>query len=218
MIVPASSIQTMRSGVTVPVSRSMRIATTNAPALHTSPSGLKKRVASRPGSLPGGRPCPRYANSATRASATVRPGAPTTPKPPSTVTTSSTAASSSEAARRRAFSRTSRAASASADPPSAVLRLPNVPIPWGAPCVSPWRTVTASGATPSSSATIWANVVSCPWPCALEPVIASTAPVASTRMSPLSQPRPEGSTYAATPMPTISPRARRAVWARRSPA
>jgi hypothetical protein len=47
------------------------------------------------------------------------------------------AASSSEAAMRRPFSRTSIAASARAPPPSAVLRLPAVPEPWGAPSVSP---------------------------------------------------------------------------------
>jgi hypothetical protein len=95
---------------------------------------------------------------------------------------------------RRPFSRTSSAARKAALPPSAVERLPNVPKPWGAPPVSPWRTVTSSGLTPSASATICAHVVSCPCPWALEPVTSVTVPVRSTRTLPLSQPAAAGST------------------------
>ena len=93
----------------------------------------------------------------------------------------------------RPFSRTSSAARKAALPPSTVDRLPKVPKPCGAPPVSPWRTVTSSGRTPSASATICAQVVSWPWPCALEPVTRVTEPVRSTRTLPLSQPAAAGS-------------------------
>ena len=48
--------------------------------------------------------------------------------------------------------------------------------------MSPRVTVTFSIGRPSRSATIWANVVSCPWPCDSEPVrtIASPDGVIST--------------------------------------
>ena len=42
-------------------------------------------------------------------------------------------------------------------------------------------TVTRSTDTPSSCATIWAKTVSCPWPCVVRPVAATTSPVVSTR-------------------------------------
>ena len=98
------------------------------------------------------------------------------------------------AAIRRALSRTTVEACTSAPPPSAVLRLPKVPKPSGPLRVSPWTTVTSSGVTPSASATTWANVVSWPWPCALEPVMAVTRPERSTLTLPLSQPSAQGST------------------------
>src|SRR3989442_406853 len=64
-IVPASSTHTRRSVTISPVSRSTRTTTSTAPALQTSPSGLKKCVASSPGSTPGGNTPQRYATSAT---------------------------------------------------------------------------------------------------------------------------------------------------------
>ena len=131
---------------------------------------------------------------ATSFQATRLAGTPATWKPPGTPTTSSGAASSSRAAMRRPLSRTSTEPRASAPPPRATLRLPKVPKPSGPERVSPWSTVTSSGVTPRWSATTCANVVSCPWPWALEPVMAVTRPDRSTRMDPLSQPSAQGST------------------------
>ena len=61
--------------------------------------------------------------------------------------------------------------------------------------VSPCRTTIWSKATPRWSATIWAKVVSWPWPWADVPVKAVTVPVGSTRTMALSKgPKPHIST------------------------
>ena len=83
---------------------------------------------------------------------------------------SSAAASSMWAAMRRALSCTLSAAPMIAEPPTARPRLPPVPLPIGVFSVSPWRTTILSKSTPRWSATIWANVVSCPWPWGEMPV------------------------------------------------
>src|SRR5207253_8662216 len=71
---------------------------------------------------------------------------------------------------------------ASALPPTTRLRLPPVPPPVGVSCVSPCRRRTDSNGTPSVSATTWAKLVSCPWPCDDEPVRAVIPPLESTSM------------------------------------
>ena len=56
-------------------------------------------------------------------------------------------------------------------------------------------TVTSSGVTPSSSAAIWASVVSSPWPWVVAPLHAVMRPAASTRTRALSKgPTPVSST------------------------
>ena len=48
--------------------------------------------------------------------------------------------------------------------------------------MSPWITRTASSRAPSSSATTWASVVSCPCPWHASPKLAVTVPPGSTRI------------------------------------
>src|SRR5437773_989190 len=72
-------------------------------------------------------------------------------------------------------------------PPTHAERLPYVPIPNGICAVSPWTISTCSIGMPSSSATSWANVVSCPCPCECDPVYTVTAPAGWTRTWPDSQ-------------------------------
>ena len=55
-------------------------------------------------------------------------------------------------------------AACSAEPPTAMERDPNVPVPTGTAAVSPSTMLIRSSATPSRAARIWANVVACPWP------------------------------------------------------
>ena len=50
--------------------------------------------------------------------------------------------------------------------------------------VSPWTISTLSIGTPSSSATSWEKVVSCPCPCECEPVYTVIPPVGCTRTLP----------------------------------
>ena len=57
----------------------------------------------------------------------------------------------------------------------------NAPKPNGVASVSPRTTLTASYGTPSSSATIWAIVVSVPCPCEVTPASTVTAPEGSMR-------------------------------------
>ena len=49
--------------------------------------------------------------------------------------------------------------------------------------VSPCITLTSSGWIPSSLATIWANVVSCPWPCVFTLIFRMALPVGWIRSS-----------------------------------
>ena len=48
--------------------------------------------------------------------------------------------------------------------------------------MSPTTTLTCSNGTPTSSAAIWANVVSWPWPCGICDVNTDTMPSGSSRM------------------------------------
>ena len=74
------------------------------------------------------------------------------------------------------------------------VREANVPTAYLNRRVSPVVTLTRSIATPSSSATIWASIVWCPWPCEVSPVDTTTVPSVSTRMWPPS--------YGPTPVPS----------------
>src|SRR5206468_7539131 len=85
-------------------------------------------------------------------------------------------------ASRTHFARSSRAARATAFPPTTAARLANVPTPCPMPSVSPPMTLTSSGVTPSSSAAIWASVVSSPCPCDGTPVKTEMRPAASARI------------------------------------
>ena len=77
-----------------------------------------------------------------------------------------------------------------------------VPIPAGVRAVSPWTTTTASMETPRRSATIWAKVVSWPWPCGEMPVVTVTVPLGSTRTVALSKgPKPQISVKVTMPTP-----------------
>ena len=76
-------------------------------------------------------------------------------------------------------------------------------MPAGEEAESPNRSVTASGSTPRPSATICANVVSCPWPCGPEPLYAITLPSGSIATRASSNWPPARSTYSATPVPTM---------------
>ena len=61
---------------------------------------------------------------------------------------------------------------------------PYVPVPLATASVSPLTTVTFSSGSPSCSAAIIANVVSCPWPCENEPVRTIAPPSAVISTSP----------------------------------
>ena len=82
---------------------------------------------------------------------------------------------------RNALSRTRSAAPSTAEPPTAAERLPKVPVPVGTTAVSLKRTATELTATPSWSATIWANGVVWPCPCGDVPARRLTLPPGSTR-------------------------------------
>ena len=96
---------------------------------------------------------------------------------------SSADASSRCAAISRALSRSLREMTAVAAPATGVERLAYVPRPYGVLSVSPSCTSTSSYGMPSSSATIWANVVSWPCPCDLTPSLRIALPVGCTRSS-----------------------------------
>ena len=61
-------------------------------------------------------------------------------------------------------------------------------MPSGTTWVSPCSTSTSSKPTPSWSATICENVVTCPWPCGVTPISTRTVPVGSISMVAASQP------------------------------
>ena len=54
--------------------------------------------------------------------------------------------------------------------------------------VSPWRSFTRATSSPSRSATICANVVSCDCPWFIVPLVTTTEPVVSMRISERSNP------------------------------
>ncbi len=81
----------------------------------------------------------------------------------------------------RIFSRTVRAARATAPPPITAWRDANAPRPNGVTSVSPSTTRTAEDDRPSSEPTSWAIVVSIPCPCDVMPTSAVTAPEGSMR-------------------------------------
>jgi hypothetical protein len=76
----------------------------------------------------------------------------------------------------------------SAAPPTDTDLEPYVSMPSGVISVSPWRTSTSSGVTPSPSATICAHVVSCPCPWGDVPVFTRTLPVGRHSIVAPSQP------------------------------
>ena len=61
-------------------------------------------------------------------------------------------------------------------------------MPSGTTCVSPWSTSMSSTSTPSWSATICENVVTCPWPWGVTPMSTRTVPVGSISMVAASHP------------------------------
>ena len=83
----------------------------------------------------------------------------------------------------RAFSPTRRDTIAVAAPTVGVEREAYVPRPYGVLSVSPCCTLMSSGWMPSSSATIWANVVSWPCPWVLELIFRIALPVGWMRSS-----------------------------------
>ena len=103
-----------------------------------------------------------------------------------------------------------------------------MPRPYGVLSVSPSWTSTSAAGMPSSSATIWAKVVMCPWPWVCTPSFSTALPVGCTRSSAESNmrspamsysaplPAPTTSVKLATPMPMSSPRARFSACSRRS--
>ncbi len=100
-------------------------------------------------------------------------------------------------------------------------------MPNGAVSVSPSSTTTSSAGMPSSWATIWAQVVSWPWPWVLAPVRRMALPVMCTRSSAESNilmprmsysrllPAPSGSVIVEMPMPSSRPRALASSFCRR---
>ena len=107
-----------------------------------------------------------------------------------------------------------------AAPATGVEREAYVPSPYGAVSVSPYSILMSPTGNPSSSAMIWANVVSWPWPCVWTPIRARTLPVGWTRISHESNifsprmskscdgPAPTISVKLLMPMPMSSPRSR----------
>ena len=95
-----------------------------------------------------------------------------------------------------------------------------MPSPYGVLSVSPSTTFMSLDGIPSWSATIWANVVACPWPCDFTPSLRIALPVGCTRSSAESiilsprmsyffdGPAPTASVKCAMPMPMSRPSAR----------
>ena len=159
--------------------------------------GSNEAVADRPGSKSSGMFAARCAAPATSAKESVLPAALNLPSAKPT-----SEAPSRCPARRFILSRTRSSALSNAGPPTAMLRLPKVPMPYCTSAVSPWRTEMSSRATPRKSAAICAKLVSSPCPCGEQPVSTVTLPDGSTRTDALSQP-PAG-TAGEGPRPQIS--------------
>ena len=132
-------------------------------------------------------------------------GSPLTCQRPCCHSRSSGAHSSAAAAMMRALSRTRWATTAAAAPDTGVEREPYVPSPNGVLSVSPWITSTSSGGMPSSWVTIWANVVSWPWPWVCTDSRIWALPVGWMRSSqPSAMPSPRMSMCLRGPAPTPS--------------
>jgi hypothetical protein len=92
-------------------------------------------------------------------------------------------------------------------------RLAKPPRPTGTTAVSPEITCTASGATPSSLAQIWASAVRRPCPMAAAPVKTEMRPDGEIRTTPDSNgPRPVPFMACASPSPIRRPCASAAFW------
>jgi hypothetical protein len=102
-------------------------------------------------------------------------------------------------------------------------------MPNGAVSVSPSSTTMSSAGMPSSWLTIWAQVVSCPWPCVLAPVRTMALPVMWILSSAESNiliprmsysrllPAPSGSVMVEIPMPSSLPCFLASACSRRNP-
>jgi hypothetical protein len=131
----------------------------------SSPGGSYRALASRPGSTSGGSSSVRIsAARATSAQLTDASGLPFTDSRPSPISMSSGDASSMCAAISAAFARISAAARCIDPPTTVMLRLPQLPSPYGARSVSPITTRTWSIGTPSSSAASVDTIVTRLWP------------------------------------------------------
>ena len=115
-----------------------------------------------------------------------RSGTPARPSPPSTTVTSAGSASRAVATTSRARASTVSAATSTLEPASCSEREPPVPPPRGTAAVSDCTNRTCSMGMPRRSATIIANDVACPWPCAEVPTDTVAPPSASTRTAPYS--------------------------------
>src|SRR5699024_766700 len=80
-----------------------------------------------------------------------------------------------------------------APPAITILLEANVPMPYGETSLSPCRTDTLAGLTPSASPQTCARVVSNPCPCDWTPVRTTTLPEGSTVTVADSNPKPTGS-------------------------
>ena len=167
--------------------------------------------------MPSSRSPSRDADANTSTHPTEMAGVPTTWKRPSSSVTSVTSASNNRAAISRALSATTPDARHTFVPPNCTDREPPVISLLGTRSVSPWMTVTLWNGTPRRSATSIAQVVRCPCPYGVVPVItrAATSPDSSRSTSTMPSSDPPDiaviSTYTATPIPicTRSPASRR---------
>src|SRR5579864_7740127 len=170
---------------TAPVSRSTSVTTRSAPKGKVKLGGSQKWVATSPGSVLGGSFMARYAAAAIPLRPTVLPDLLQVHSPLAKVTSSD---SKSMAPNFLILVFRSCSAKYRAVPPTAVERLPKVPMPYCTSDVSPCDTRTSSIPTPNSSPTIWAKVVSSPCPCGEIPVSTVTLPDGSILTVALSQP------------------------------
>src|SRR5579863_7681832 len=170
---------------TAPVSRSTSVTTRCAPNGKVKLGGSQKCVETRPGSVFGGSFMARYEAAAISFNETLLPVLLSVHCPPEKVMSSD---SSRIAPNFLILAFRSCKAKYIAVPPTAVERLPQVPMPYCTSDVSPWETRTSSISTPSSSPAICAKVVSSPCPCGEIPVSTVTLPDGSIFTVALSQP------------------------------
>src|SRR5271154_2624458 len=163
----------------------MSVTTRCAPNGKVKFGGSQKCVATRPGWVLGGSFIARYDAKATSFTETLLPVRLQTHWPPEKLTSSD---SRSIAPNFLILAFRSWSAKYRAVPPTAVERLPKVPIPYCTSEVSPCDTRMLSISTPSSSAVIWAKVVSSPCPWGEVPVKTVTVPDGSIFTVALSHP------------------------------